>query len=59
MNDAILENFVICELMKSYTNAGREPFMCYYRDRDNKEIDVLIEESGYLHLKKVWYLAAF
>ena len=34
--------------MKSYQNAGQEPFIHYYRDRDAKEIDVIIEGDGKL-----------
>lgn len=33
---------------KSYQNAGKEPFIYYYRDKDSKEIDVLLEHDGKL-----------
>ncbi len=49
MNGALLENFTISELLKSYQNAGRQPFFHYYRDRDDKEIDVLLEGDGKLY----------
>lgn len=48
MNGALLENFTVSEIMKSYQNAGREPFIHYYRDRDAKEIDVILEGDGKL-----------
>lgn len=48
MNGAILENFAVSEIMKGYHNAGKEPFMYFYRDRDAKEIDVIIEGDGML-----------
>lgn len=48
MNGALLENFAVSEIMKSYQNAGREPFLYFYRDRDAKEIDVLLEGDGKL-----------
>ena len=48
MNGALLENFVVSEIMKSYQNAGREPYIHYYRDRDAKEIDVIMEANGKL-----------
>lgn len=48
MNGAILENFAVSEIMKSYQNAGLEPFLYFYRDRDAKEIDVVIEGDGKL-----------
>jgi len=45
-----LENFVVTEILKSYYNAGREPKnLYYYRDKDKREIDVLIERNGVLH----------
>lgn len=49
MSGAILENFVVSEIVKSYQNCGREPFIYYYRDKDTKEIDVLLEDSGKLY----------
>ena len=49
MSGAILENFVVSEIVKSYQNCGREPFIYYYRDKDTKEIDILLEDSGKLY----------
>lgn len=48
MNGALLENYVVSEIMKSYQSAGQEPYLYYYRDRDAKEIDVIIEGDGKL-----------
>jgi hypothetical protein len=48
MNGALLENYTIIEIIKSYQNCGREPFIYYYRDRDAKEIDLIIEGDGEL-----------
>ena len=48
MNGALLENFTVSELMKSYQNAGLEPYLYFYRDRDTKEIDVIMERDGQL-----------
>lgn len=48
MNGALLENFTVSEIMKSYQNAGLEPYLYFYRDRDAKEIDVIIEGDGKL-----------
>lgn len=48
MSGALLENFTVSEIMKSYQNAGQEPFIHYYRDRDAKEIDVILEGDGKL-----------
>ncbi len=49
INGAILENYVINEIRKSYLNLGYEPPLYYYRDKDNNEIDLLIEADGFLH----------
>lgn len=49
MNGAILENYVVSEIRKSYHNAARECLLWYYRDKDSKEIDMVIEQDGLLH----------
>ncbi len=48
MSGALLENFAVSEIMKSYQNAGLEPYLYFYRDRDAKEIDVILEKDGKL-----------
>ena len=48
MNGALLENYVVSEIMKSYQNAALEPYLYYYRDKDTKEIDLIIEGDGKL-----------
>jgi len=49
MSGAILENFTISEIVKSYNNCGIEPDIYYYRDKDMKEIDLIIENDGRLY----------
>jgi len=49
MSGAILENFVISEIIKSYHNCGEEVFIYYYRDKDTKEIDIILESDGKLY----------
>ena len=49
MNGAIFENYVVSEIVKSYYNAGKEPYLYYYRDKDAREIDVIMESDGRLH----------
>lgn len=49
MSGAILENYAVAEIVKGYQNAGKEPFIYYYRDKDAKEIDVLLERDGTLY----------
>jgi predicted AAA+ superfamily ATPase len=49
MAGAFFETFVIAEILKSYYNVGIEPVLFYYRDKDQKEIDLLIMENGCLY----------
>ena len=48
MSGALLKNFAVSEIMKSYQNVGETPYMHYYRDRDAREIDVILEGDGKL-----------
>lgn len=48
MNGALLENYVVSEIFKSYYNSAKSPFVYYYRDKDMKEIDLIIEADGKL-----------
>ena len=58
MSGALLENFTVSELMKSYQNAGVSPYLYFYRDRDAKEIDVVLEENGKLYPLEIKKTAA-
>lgn len=49
MNGAILENYVVSEIRKTYQNCAKECLIWYYRDKDSKEIDMVIEQDGVLH----------
>ena len=49
INGAILENYVVAEIRKSYLNSGKELFMYYYRDKDQREIDLILQSNGMLH----------
>jgi predicted AAA+ superfamily ATPase len=46
---ALLENFVVSEVAKACYNSGVQPYLYYFRDKDNKEIDLLWEENGTLY----------
>ena len=48
MSGAFFETFVVSEIIKSYLNSGKRPPIFYYRDFDQKEIDLIIEENGKL-----------
>jgi len=49
INGAILENYVVSELLKSYHNNAKECLLWYYRDSNSNEIDMVIESDGVLH----------
>lgn len=49
INGAILENYVVSELLKSYNNNAKECLLWYYRDKASNEIDMVIESDGALH----------
>lgn len=46
MAGAFFESFVFSEIYKSYLNSGKEPPIFYYRDKDKKEIDLLLYQNG-------------
>ncbi len=48
MSGALLENYAVLEIIKTYQNAGQEPYLYYYRDKDAREIDLILERDGKL-----------
>lgn len=46
---AIFETWVIGELLKSWLHNGIQPLFYFYRDKDQKEIDLLIVQDGVIH----------
>jgi predicted AAA+ superfamily ATPase len=49
MSGAFFESWAFSEIYKSYLNAGKEAPLYYYRDKEKREIDLLIYENGTLH----------
>ena len=49
MSGAIFETYVVSEIIKSYAHNIKEPNIYYYRDKDKREIDVIIECNGKLY----------
>jgi predicted AAA+ superfamily ATPase len=49
MNGAILETYVVSEVLKSYWHNGKQPSCYFYRDKEKREIDLLIEQNGLLY----------
>lgn len=48
-NGAILENYVVSEIIKTYHNAAQDCLLWYYRDKSSNEIDLVMESDGQLH----------
>jgi hypothetical protein len=46
LSGPILETWVVAELVKSYWHNGREAPLFFYRDRDQREIDLLLVQDG-------------
>ncbi len=50
MSGGLFENFVVSEIIKSYYNAGHEiEKIFFYRDKDKREIDLIIEKDNTLY----------
>ena len=49
MSGAVFENWVVNEVRRSFSQRGIEPPLWYYRDRDGKEIGLVLERDGALH----------
>lgn len=49
MNGAILENYVINEIIKTYQNECNDPLAYYYRDTNGNEIDLCIIYDNQIH----------
>ena len=51
MAGAMFENYVVSEIIKSYANQGisTRGRLCYYRDNNGKEIDLMILENGKIY----------
>ncbi len=49
MSGAILETWIMGEILKSWWHNGRRAALYYYRDKDQKEIDLLIVQDGTIY----------
>lgn len=49
MNGSFFETWAVTEIYKSYTNMGKNPPLYFYRDSNNKEIDLLIYQNATLY----------
>ncbi len=46
MSGNILETFIFTEILKSYWHSGKRAPVYYYRDKDKKEVDILIVQDN-------------
>lgn len=49
MNGAIFETYVVSEIVKSFWHNGKRANIFFYRDKDKREIDLIIEQNGVLY----------
>ncbi len=51
MAGAMFETYIVSEIIKQYANSGRntKSRLCYYRDNNGAEIDLIIIENGTLY----------
>ena len=49
LSGAIFETWVVAEMLRSYWHNGKQAPLYFYRDKDQKEIDVLIVRDGRVH----------
>ena len=49
MSGAMIETYGYVEILKSYWHNGKEPLIYFYRDKEQKEIDFIIEANGMLY----------
>jgi uncharacterized protein len=49
MAGAILETYIVAEVLKSWWHRMKTPQLYYYRDKDGKEIDLLVRQDDKLY----------
>lgn len=49
MSGAVLETWVVSEVLKSWWHNGKRAPLYYYRDKDTREVDLLIHQDGVLY----------
>jgi len=47
------ENYVFMEIIKSFNNNGKNPRLYYYRDNNQKEVDLVFVQDGTLNLIEI------
>lgn len=49
LSGAILETYVVTEILKSYWHNAREPGLYFYRDKDAREVDLVLEANNTIY----------
>lgn len=49
MSGNILETYIFTEILKSYWHNGKEAYFNFYRDKDDRKIDLIIDQNNLLH----------
>jgi predicted AAA+ superfamily ATPase len=49
MSGSLLETYVVGEILKSWWHNGRRAPLYFYRDRDGREVDLLIDQDNLLY----------
>ena len=49
MSGAFFESWVFSEIYKSWINSAKEPPLFYYRDKDKREIDLILMQNGAIY----------
>ncbi len=49
MSGPMLETWAVCEILKSYWHNGKEAHLYFYRDTEQREIDLLIEDGDVIY----------
>jgi len=49
MSGPMLETWAVCEILKSYWHNGKEAPLYFYRDTEQREIDLLIEADDVIY----------
>lgn len=53
MRGHLFENFIVAEALKSRFNSGRANNLCFYRDSNGNEVDLIIKKEGMLRLFEI------
>ncbi len=49
MSGHLLETYIFTEILKSYWHNGKEAYFNFYRDKDNREVDLIIDQNNTLY----------